>query len=149
MNLSLFLKYSLSSTMCRAAFYFWLKFLSKIEERDFPGKYEFLFFLIHKLLIFWTYHFFFISNEFIDFLESIWIFSFFFTFFKIPFLKKKINAITAQRSLNHPKNSCVCDMESWYKNISKIRNVALIFQIFRYIKMFKKLKKLKWILKNQ
>ena len=49
--------------------------------------------------------------------------SIFFTFFKIPFLTKIL----------------LCDTESWYKNISKIRNVTFISQNFQ--KHFQKRKK--------
>ena len=41
----------------------------------------------------------------------------------------------------------VCDMESCYKIISKIRKVTLILKNFQ--KRRKKLKKFVWILKNQ
>ena len=73
------------------------------------------------------------------FLESIWIF------------------IREKKNWNHATFSAItrkilrCDMESCYKNISKIRNVAFIcknFQIF-FRKRKKELKKFMWILKNQ
>ena len=54
----------------------------------------------------------------------------FFLFFKIPFLRKNRGYNRATVS-SIPRKILVCDMESWYKNISKIRNVTLIFQNFQ------------------
>ena len=43
----------------------------------------------------------------------------------------------------------MCDIESCSKNMSKIRNVTLIFQNNKKIKNVKKLKFFLWILKNE
>ena len=58
-------------------------------------------------------------------------FNCFLSFLKIPFLKKNgghklatIRAITREIFL--------CDMESWYKNLSKIRSVTFIFDNLKY-----------------
>ena len=68
----------------------------------------------------------FISNEFIDFSESIRIFQFCFTFFKIPFLKKKIEAIIAQLLVQSPRKVLYVIWNFGTKT-SEICNVTSIF----------------------
>ena len=65
---------------------------------------------------------------------------------KIPFLKKNVAYDRATIGLIIRK-ILVSDMESCYKNISKIRNIKFIFQNIQKSK--KKLKQFIWILKNQ
>ena len=69
---------------------------------------------------------FFISNEFIDFSESVWIFVFQNTVFEKKnwgFKRATVSSITR-------KILEISVMESWYKNISKIRIVTFFFQNF-------------------
>ena len=68
---------------------------------------------------------FFISNKFIDFSESLWIFSIFFTFMKISFLKK-IEAITMQLLVRSP-GTILCVIWNRVEKKFEIRNVTFIF----------------------
>ena len=78
------------------------------------------------------------------------MFEIFFTFFKIPFLKKNWGYNRATVT-SITRKILACDMKSWYKNVCKIRNVTFIFQNFQntFQKRKKNSKQLKWSLKNQ
>ena len=71
-----------------------------------------------------------IWNEFIDFSNAYEFFQFFFTFMKIPFLKK-IHALTVGL-LVQSSEILVRDMESYYKWMSKIRNVSSFSKISKF-----------------
>ena len=70
---------------------------------------------------------------------------FFFTFFKIPLLKKNWNYNRETIRQSPRKFLCVIWNLDTKINISKIRNVTFIFQNFQ---KQKKLKKFQWILKK-
>ena len=73
---------------------------------------------------------FFNSNKFIDFSESIWISSIFFYVFQNIGFEKKLDYNRATVSWISRK-ILGCNMEYWYRNISEIRNVTVIFQSFQ------------------
>ena len=87
------------------------------------------------------------SNEFIEF-QNPWIFTIFFTFLKIPFLKK-VEAITVKLWDQSPEKflSVIWNLDV---GTSKIRNITFIFQNSEKIiqKRKKTMRKFIWILKN-
>ena len=74
---------------------------------------------------------FFISNEFIDLSESIWIFPSFLHLTTIPFVKKKNWGYNRATVSSIPWKLFVCNVESCYKNLSKICNFTFNFQNFQ------------------
>ena len=73
-----------------------------------------------------------------------------FTFFKISFLKWKNWGYSRANFNSITQEILLCDVESWYKNVCKIRNVTFIIEIFKKnVENKKLLTKFKWIVKNQ
>ena len=97
---------------------------------------------------------FFILNKFIHVSQYVWTFSEFSDIFGNNVFDQKYQVYNRENASSITRNSSYCDLESFYKNISEIRNVASIIQKFEKIqKIFqnreKKLKKFTWISKNQ
>ena len=63
-------------------------------------------------------------------------FNFFYVIQNTAFVKKKKNDATTVQLF---RKILVCDMESWYNNISKIRNITFIFQNFQKRKKIEKI----------